>query len=160
MGRPAPSLLRHLRARRWRGAVYPALLFFAGIFTVLHDYKGRFPFTTPSTIGRPCAQSGLVTGLERERPQQDTDPRTFWEDSVTHPIFALLLALGLIHALEVSQGVTLSLLRSVRRQIVRIVANGEKHNQEFEKIFRSTFFRRPETKTKGGESSKSRPRRC
>ncbi|MEA2325935.1 MAG: hypothetical protein QOE68_894, partial [Thermoanaerobaculia bacterium] len=142
MERPAPNLIRNFRPFRWRGAVYPVLLFFTGIFTVLHDYKGRFPFTTPATVGQPCSQNVLASS-ELERPRQDTTARTFWEDSVTHPIFALLLTLGLIHALEVSQGVTLSLLRNVRRQVVRIVANGEKHNQEFEKIFRSAFSRQP-----------------
>jgi hypothetical protein len=60
-----------------------------------------------------------------------------WQErAVAHPIFVLLFLLGLIHAVEATQKVTLSLLRDVRRAIARIVASGRAHDRELREILR------------------------
>lgn len=66
----------------------------------------------------------------------------WWKNAVRHPIFVLLSILGAIHAVEVTQRVTLSLLRDVRRTLGRIASHSRKHQRELRAILRMLTGRR------------------
>jgi hypothetical protein len=76
-----------------------------------------------------------------------------FEDAAAHPIYFLLFLLGLIHAVEATLKVTLSLLHDVRRTVARIVASGHKHERELRTIAR-TLTRRERRRR---ESAQARP---
>src|SRR4051812_37127082 len=119
------------RLHRWSRFLYPASMLLFSVCTTLQQYTRRFAHVPAAVSPSPDVM----------QPPPAADVRTLWDDVVTHPILTLFLVLGFIHALELSQRITLPLLRDLRRKIARIVRNSEKHNQEIELIFGSLFKR-------------------
>jgi hypothetical protein len=136
------ALLELLRYRHWRRLLYPVMLLLAGVCAVGRDPAERPAFPASASHEERCVTRTAPVQAMALGSAEDRDPRTLWEHAVTHPILALLFLLGLVHALEISQKVTLPLLRHLRRQVERIIDGGAKHNHELDEIVRS-ILRRP-----------------
>jgi hypothetical protein len=145
----ATVLLGLFRHRRWQKLFYPAMLLVAGIFALGHDAAEQPRLAASATHEKICLDPVPSTQATIVLPDQRRDPRTLWEDAVTHPILALLFVMGLMHALEISQHLTLLLLRHLRSQIERIIDGAAKHNREFDEIFRSMLGRTDDENASG-----------